>query len=146
MRLVYCNTLYRGLRKGLISRLQVTQNAGSMLVLKIPKRTLVRAGLASPLAPGPGQDPIQASMSSLLVQDRMQFKLACLAFKCLLGLAPGYPDGQGCSLPANEISTLRCPQDGSYSTFYHTVMGRLKIRRYSGEGLGFIASRSQRDH
>ena len=73
-RLDYCNSLFYGLKKSVIERLQKVQNAAARVVLKLRKR-----------------DPIRQEMSNLhwlRITERILFKVIVMTFKCINNMAP----------------------------------------------------------
>lgn len=75
-RLDYCNSLYVGLDKSLIQRLQLVQNAAARLLTGKRKRDHIT--------------PVLRYLHWLPVHYRIDFKILLLTFKCLNGLAPLY--------------------------------------------------------
>ena len=73
-RLDYCNSLFYGLKKSVIERLQKVQNAAARVVLKLRKR-----------------DPIRQEMSNLhwlRITERILFKVIVMTFKCINNMGP----------------------------------------------------------
>ncbi len=75
-RLDYCNSLYLGLPKSLLARLQMVQNAAARLLTGAKKHDHIT--------------PILASLHWLPVSFRIQFKILLIVFKALNGQAPSY--------------------------------------------------------
>ena len=75
-RLDYCNSLYVGLDKSSIQRLQLVQNAAARLLTKTKKRDHIT--------------PTLRLLHWLPVCHRIVFKILLLTFKSLNGLAPSY--------------------------------------------------------
>uniref|UniRef100_A0A3B5PWL6 Reverse transcriptase domain-containing protein n=3 Tax=Xiphophorus maculatus TaxID=8083 RepID=A0A3B5PWL6_XIPMA len=75
-RLDYCNSLYRGMEKSQIQRLQMIHNAAARLLTGTRKHDHIR--------------PTLASLHWLPVFYRIDFKILLLTFKVLNGLAPPY--------------------------------------------------------
>lgn len=75
-RLDYCNSLYVGLDKSSIQRLQLVQNAAARVLTGKRKRDHIT--------------PVLRHLHWLPVDYRINFKILLLTFKCLNGLAPEY--------------------------------------------------------
>lgn len=75
-RLDYCNSLYVGLDKRSLRRLQLVQNAAARLLTSTKKRDHIT--------------PVLASLHWLPVCCRIDFKILMFVFKILNGLAPQY--------------------------------------------------------
>lgn len=75
-RLDYCNSLYFGLDKSSIQRLQLVQNAAARLLTAKKQKDHIT--------------PVLRSLHWLPVQRRIEFKTLLLTFKSLNGLAPPY--------------------------------------------------------
>ena len=73
-RLDYCNSLFYGINKSVIEKLQKVQNAAARCVLKLRKRDSIRLELVN--------------LHWLRVHERILFKVLLLVFKCLNGMAP----------------------------------------------------------
>ncbi len=69
----YCNSLYLGLPKSLLARLQMVQNAAARLLTGAKKHDHIT--------------PILASLHWLPVSFRIQFKILLIVFKALNGQA-----------------------------------------------------------
>ena len=76
-RLDYCNGLLSGLPAGLTARLQGVLRSAARLVLSLPSRAPVSAAMHD-------------TLHWLYFPQRITYKLALLAYKCLHGLAPEY--------------------------------------------------------
>jgi len=83
----YCNSLLTGINDGLLRRLQSAQNAAARLVTGTRRCEHIT--------------PALRQLHWLPVQQRIQFKLASLAFHALSGLAPDYLAGD-CQLVADS--------------------------------------------
>jgi hypothetical protein len=75
-RLDYCNSLLTGVAEGLLRQLQSVQNAAARLVTATHKFDHIT--------------PVLRRLHWLPVRQRVTFKVALLAYKCLHGLAPPY--------------------------------------------------------
>lgn len=75
-RLDYCNSLYFGLPKSSLDRLQLVQNAAARLLTGTRKREHIT--------------PVLASLHWLPVKFRIDFKILLYVFKALHGCAPQY--------------------------------------------------------
>ena len=75
-RLDYCNSLYSGIAKETINRLQLVHNAAARLLT----RTRMREHIS----------PVLASLHWLPVKFRIRFKTLMFVYKALNGLAPQY--------------------------------------------------------
>lgn len=75
-RLDYCNSLYCGISKAQIARLQLVQNAASRFLLKKKKRDHAT--------------PLLKALHWLPVEFRIRFKILLFVFKSLHNQAPGY--------------------------------------------------------
>lgn len=85
-RIDYCNSLYYGLDKYALHRLQVVQNAAARLLTGTRKFEHIK--------------PVLSALHWLPVEYRIQFKILLLAFKALNGLAPDY---------LSDLISLRLP-------------------------------------
>ena len=72
----YCNSLYFGISSQNIKQLQMIQNRACRIVLGLKKHQPVETHLQQ--------------LHWLKVQERIEFKIVLLTFKCLNGLAPSY--------------------------------------------------------
>ena len=72
----YCNSLYLGLPKSLLSRLQLVKNSAARLLTGSRKRDHIT--------------PILASLHWLPILHRIHFKTLLMVLKALNGLAPPY--------------------------------------------------------
>ena len=72
----YCNSLYYGLPKYMIAKLQGVQNAAARLVTSVSKYEHITPSLRE--------------LHWLPVSFRVNFKIAILVFKCLNNMAPLY--------------------------------------------------------
>jgi len=86
-RLDYCNSLLTGVNDGLLRRLQSVQNAAARLVTGTRRCEHIT--------------PALRQLHWLPVRQRIQYKLASLAFRALSGLAPDYLAGD-CQLVADS--------------------------------------------
>ncbi len=75
-RLDYCNSLYLGLSKNLLSWLQLVQNAAARLLTGTKKWSSI--------------SPVLALLYWIPVDFRVQYKVLIMVFKGLHGLAPEY--------------------------------------------------------
>ena len=72
----YCNAIYIGANKGLIKQLQSLQNRACRIIKGLKKREVV--------------DQHLFDLHWLKIQERIEFKVLLLTFKCIHGLAPQY--------------------------------------------------------
>ena len=72
----YCNSLYYGITSSNMQHLQSIQNRACRIVLGLKKHAPV--------------DEMIKKLHWLKIQERIEFKLILLTFKCLHGLAPTY--------------------------------------------------------
>lgn len=70
----YCNSLYLGLPKKILQRLQLIQNAAARLLMGFPLRDLITH--------------ILCALHWLPVYHRILFKASCIKFKTMRSLAP----------------------------------------------------------
>ena len=76
-RLDYCNSLLRGTPRFCINRLQLMQNKAAKLITKSKRRDHVT--------------PLLRQLHWLPVEKRIEFKIACITYKCLNDVsAPNY--------------------------------------------------------
>lgn len=75
-RLDYCNGLLAGASKVQIAKLQRIQNAAARLVSLCPKHSHIT--------------PILRELHWLPIQQRICYKIMCLTYQCLSGVAPSY--------------------------------------------------------
>lgn len=75
-RLDYCNSLYFGLPKSSLLRLQMVQNAAARFLKRVHKREHIT--------------PILMSLNWLPVEYRIELKILVFVFKSLKGLSPSY--------------------------------------------------------
>jgi len=92
-RLDYCNVLYCGIAEGLMSRLQSVQNATARLVTGIGRREHIT--------------PVLRQLDWLPVRQRVQFKLATLVYRSLIGNAPAYLSDDCCLTSSVGARSLR---------------------------------------
>ncbi len=107
-RLDYCNSLYLGLSKNLLSRLQLVQNAAARLLTGTRKWSSI--------------SPVLAALHWLPVDFRIQYKVLIMVFKGLHGLAPEYIS---CLLQQHCVTR---PLRSSQSLFLHVPRSRLKTK------------------
>ena len=86
----YCNALYFGCYKTVISQLQLIQNRACRVIFGLKKRESVSDKLKS--------------LHWLKVDERIQFKVLLLVFKCLHGIAPPYISEL---IPLNNLNSTR---------------------------------------
>ena len=72
----YCNALYYGIDSQLMKQLQVIQNRACRVIFGLKRRDSV--------------DSYIKELHWLKVEQRIQFKILLLAYKCLNGSAPSY--------------------------------------------------------
>ena len=75
-RIDYCNSLLLGATSQTVDRLQKIQNRAARLITLTKPREHIK--------------PILLSLHWLPVKERINFKVACIIFKCLNNLAPHY--------------------------------------------------------
>jgi hypothetical protein len=93
-RLDYCNSLYFGVDKCLLRRLQLVQNAAARLLTGKRRYDHIT--------------PVLASLHWLPVVFRIQFKILLFTFKSLHGLAPKYMSELVCiHAPSREIRSAQ---------------------------------------
>ena len=105
-RLDYCNSVFYGLNKSVIDKLQKVQNAAARVVLKLRKRDSIRLEIVN--------------LHWLRIHERIMFKILVFVFKCLHEMAPV----ELCSLlivNSVENCTLRY-------RFLNSVYGRRSFR------------------
>ena len=107
-RLDYCNSLYMGLPKSSMSRLQMVQNAAARFLTGVRRREHIT--------------PILSFLNWLPVCYRVEFKILLLVFKALIGLAPSY-----LSDLINVKKSTRCLRS-SDSIILSYPRSRLKLR------------------
>ena len=104
-RLDYCNSLYFGLPKIQILKLQCVQNRAAKIIFRLPKSDHISLVLAE--------------LHWLPIETRIQFKMLLLVYKCLHGLAPSYlrsllTDHKSVrALRSNSMSLLYVPRTKS---------------------------------
>ncbi len=75
-RLDYCNAVLYGLPKAQLSKLQLTMNSAARLTVRVKKSEHIT--------------PHLSSLHWLPIEQRINFKILCMTYKALHGLAPGY--------------------------------------------------------
>ena len=88
-RIDYCNGLLASCPRYLTDKLQVVLLAAARLVLQLPYRSSV-------------SEVMHRQLHWLDVADRLNYKIGLLVYKCLHGLAPGYPSDQ--CIPASTFA------------------------------------------
>ena len=73
-RLDYCNSVFYGINKGTLDKLQKLQNAAARLIARQKKRKSIR--------------PFMRSLHWLRVEERIIFKVLLMTYKCLNNIAP----------------------------------------------------------
>ena len=100
----YCNSLYNGISSANMQQLQAIQNRACRTVLGLKKRE--------------STDEHLKKLHWLKVNERIQYKILLLTFKCLNGLAPSYLSDL---LHYNNLSGSRTPS--LQSTTQNSAMG-----------------------
>lgn len=138
-RLDYCNSLYTGIGKSELYRLQLVQNAAARLLSGRKKREHIT--------------PVLSSLHWLPVKYRIDFKVILFVFKCLNGLAPEYltdlvrlhrpsRDLRSASLMVLEVprSKLRSSGDRAFSVAAPTLWNSLPVAVRTASSLSTFKS------
>ena len=101
----YCNAIYYGASKPVLKQLQSLQNRACRIVKGLKRRDDVT--------------PHLKDLHWLKVQERIEFKLLLLTYKCLHGLAPSYLSNliNYCNSSSSRDVYLYCPIDKSSRSF-----------------------------
>lgn len=138
-RLDYCNSLYTGIGKSELYRLQLVQNAAARLLSGRKKREHIT--------------PVLSSLHWLPVKYRIDFKVILFVFKCINGLAPEYltdlvrlhrpsRDLRSASLMVLEVprSKLRSSGDRAFSVAAPTLWNSLPVAVRTASSLSTFKS------
>ena len=96
-RLDYCNVLYDGITDQLMRHLQSIQNAAARLVTRTARREHIT--------------PVLRELHWLPVVDRVRFKMATLAYRCLAGSSPSYLSDELKLMSSAATRRLRSSED-----------------------------------
>ena len=119
-RLDYCNSLLCGLPEVLLEKLQRVQNAAAKLVLRSPARSSSTAALRT--------------LHWLPIRERIDYKIASLAYQCFHGTAPAYL--------TDILHHLQSGREGMRSSNQNLLMEpRHKMKTYGSRAFSVAAPR-----
>ena len=97
----YCNSVYYGINKNIISALQKVQNAAVRMIFKLKRRTSV--------------SEYYKKLHWLKIEQRIYYKIILMVFKCANGIAPVQLTEKIIKFKNIDTLTLNCMQCNSKS-------------------------------